>query len=445
MRPDEYRTLSATRLGTLVATGEVSADEVHAAATAVHEATHPRINAVVEWYDDPLPAARGGPLAGVPFLRKDYGSTEAGRLVEMGSRLTQGVVATTTSRFYRLVRSSGARVVGRSAVPEMIMHGTTESRATGTTRNPYDPAWSAGGSSGGAGAAVAAGVVPVAHASDCAGSIRIPAAVCGVLGLKPGRGRIPWEEGAWGGIATEFVLSRTVGDAATFLDLLSSPSFEASLEPAPPAPRRIAVDTSHWAGAAVDPHVVAATETAARQLAEAGHVVEAIERPVDAEAIESGWDALFGRWVAHDVDVWSARTGRPVDGDHLEPATLAQIEAVRRLTVDDITAAQERTGRAVFDFVERMEPFDALLTPTLGRARIPLAKVSGELDDLDEYLRTNVEIFCYSFLANVSGWPAVSVPAGVVGGHPVGVQLMAPPGSERRLLHLAADLGVPQE
>lgn len=439
VRPDEYRSLDATTLGALVAAGEVTEEEVWEAATAVQEATHPTINAVLEWYDDPLPA-QGGPLAGVPFLRKDYGSTEAGRLVEMGSRLTEGVVADRTSRLIERVRASGARVVGRSAVPEMIMHGTTESRVHGATRNPHAPEWSAGGSSGGAAAAVAAGVVPIAHASDCAGSIRIPAAVCGLVGLKPGRGVIPWENGGWGGIATEFVLARSVGDVSYFWELLRSPSFEPNREHERHAPRRIALDTSHWGGATPEPLVVEATDRAARMLGAAGHRVEAVDRFVDPEPIASAWDALFGRWVAHDVSTWSARTGRPADADHLEPATLAQVEAVRRLSVDDLTVAQERTGGAVFDLMRRMEHFDVLLTPTLGRSRIPLGEVGGEIDDLDEYQRLNDEIFCYSFLANVAGWPAISVPAGDDAGHPVGVQLMARPGDERRLLALAADL-----
>lgn len=435
--PDEYRRLSAADIGTLVNQGEVTADEVHAAATTVFEATHPTINAVIEWYDDPLPAD-SGPLAGVPFLRKDYGSTEAGRLVEMGSRLTAGVVADTTSRFIERVRASGARVVGRSAVPEMIMHATTESRVNGATRNPHDPDWSAGGSSGGAAAAVAAGVVPVAHASDCAGSIRIPAATCGLVGLKPGRGVIPWENGGWGGIATEFVLTRTVDDAVSFLGMLASPPVR--WRRGPRSRSRIALDTSHWAADAPDPDVVVATERAARALADAGHDVEAIERPLDPEPFDGAWDALFGRWVAHDVAVWSERTGRPADDGHLEPATLAQVEAVRRLTVDDITTAQERTGGAVFDLTRRLEPFDVLMTPTLGRARIPLGQVGGEIGDLAEYQRVNSEIFCYSFAANVAGWPAISVPAGQVDGLPVGVQLMARPAQERRLLALAAEL-----
>ncbi|MEM8747602.1 MAG: amidase family protein, partial [Actinomycetota bacterium] len=220
MTPDEYARLDATDLADAVRAGRVTRHEVHDAAQRMHERTDAVIHAVVEWYDDPShtgDADESGPsgaddawpLAGVPILRKDFGSTEAGRLIEMGSRLATGVTATETSPLIRRLLDAGAQIVGRSAVPEFIQHGTTESQAFGVTRNPLDPTLSAGGSSGGAGAAVAAGVVPVAHASDCAGSIRIPAAACGLVGLKPSRRRVPWPDGGWGGIAEEFVLTRS--------------------------------------------------------------------------------------------------------------------------------------------------------------------------------------------------------------------------------------------
>jgi amidase len=177
----EYAELDATDLAGLVRARQVSVAEVLEHATDMHESTHADINAVVEWYDSPEPCVNPeGPLAGVPFLRKDYGSTEQGRLVEMGSRLALGNTATSTSVFFRKLKAAGAVVVGRSAVPEFIQHGSTETTLFGATRNPHRTDLSAGGSSGGSGAAVAAGVVPAASASDCAGSIRIPAATCGL-------------------------------------------------------------------------------------------------------------------------------------------------------------------------------------------------------------------------------------------------------------------------
>ena len=169
MRLDDYLALDATGIAEAVCAGEASPREIHACATEQYHATADDIHAIVEWYDHPTPGLDdAGPLAGVPFLRKDYGSTEAGRLQEMGSRLTQGYRPFTTSPYYERLELAGAQIVGRSAVPEFVMHGTTESIAFGVTRNPHNLNYSAGGSSGGAAAAVAAGVVPAAHATDCA-------------------------------------------------------------------------------------------------------------------------------------------------------------------------------------------------------------------------------------------------------------------------------------
>ena len=155
MTPDEYVDLDATAIAEAINTGELTFAAVHAAASAMHERTHADIHAIVEWYDEPSAGAATGPLAGVPFLRKDYGSTEAGRLQEMGSRLTAGHRPSTTSPYFQRLAAAGGRVVGRSAVPEFVMHGTTESAAFGVTRNPHDHSLSAGGSSGGSAAALA--------------------------------------------------------------------------------------------------------------------------------------------------------------------------------------------------------------------------------------------------------------------------------------------------
>ncbi|MEO0495672.1 MAG: amidase family protein, partial [Actinomycetota bacterium] len=307
MTPDEYAALDATAIATLVNAGEVSAVDVHEAATAMHLRTDDTIHAVVEWYDEPSPGADAGALAGVPFLRKDYGSSEAGRLQEMGSRLTAGVRPETTSPYFRRLAAAGARIVGRSAVPEFVMHGTTESLAFGTTRNPHDPTLSAGGSSGGAAAAVAAGVVPAAHATDCAGSIRIPAAACGVYGLKPTSRVVPLDRGDWGGIAVEFVVSRTVRDQRTFFDVLADGT------PNPERGRlRIGVTTEHWGGDTLGPGMVDGIEKVAGVLDDAGYEVVPIPPPVDIVDVMRGWDPHFGRWVAHDVEHWAAETGRPI-------------------------------------------------------------------------------------------------------------------------------------
>ncbi|MEM9746771.1 MAG: amidase [Actinomycetota bacterium] len=454
MTPDEYARLDASDLADAVRAGRATRHEVHEAAQRMHERTDAVIHAVVEWYDEPSHAGDADesgpsgddvawPLAGVPILRKDFGSTEAGRLIEMGSRLAAGVTANETSPFVRRLLDAGAQIVGRSAVPEFIQHGTTESQAFGVTRNPLDPTLSTGGSSGGAGAAVAAGVVPMAHASDCAGSIRIPAAACGLVGLKPSRRRVPWPDGGWGGIAEEFVLTRSLRDAALALDVLGDP-WRPDLAPLD-RPARIALNTEHWAGETVDPTVSAWTEAAADRLRAAGHRVEVVPTPIDDERLMTTWDTCFWRWVARIAEEVSVNTGRPIDGTTCEPITLAAVDAVSRLTVDDVTSAEIEVGRITHDLQSALDGFDAILTPTLGRTFVPLDHVHGEVDT-DDYLRRNSELFPYSYLFNVTGWASLAVP--VPGGTrrangvelPGSVQLSGPLGSERRLLALAAAL-----
>ncbi len=443
MTSDEYTRLDATALAELVRAGEVTAGEVLAAATERHEETDETIHAVVEWYDEPTPPAAGidvgaAPLAGVPFLRKDYGSTEAGRLVEMGSRLAAGVVADETGPFFHRLANAGVSVVGRSAVPELIQHGTTESRAFGVTRNPHDPNVSAGGSSGGAAAAVAAGVVPAAHASDCAGSIRIPAAACGLVGLKPSRRRVPWPTGGWGGIAEEFVVTRTVRDARLFLDVLGDPAVTGGYAPVPER-MRIALSTEHWAGEPTEPAVVEWTERAAATLEAAGHDVEVVPVPIPDERLMTTWNACFSRWVARDVHDLARRTGRPIDDTTLEPTTLLVVDAVRKLTVDRITAAQLEQGRITHDLGVTLDGVDAILTPTLGRSSIPLDHVHGEIVPFDDYLERNSALFPYSYLFNVTGWASLAVPVRGADGSPLpgSVQLSGRPGTEQLLLSLA--------
>ncbi|MEM9515917.1 MAG: amidase [Actinomycetota bacterium] len=434
---DDYLEADATALAAMVRRGDVSASELHTLAAQRYAEIDPQIHAVVEWYAEPDPiATTDGVLAGVPFLRKDYGSTEAGRLVEMGSRLARGVRAAYTSPYFARLRAAGAHVLGRTAVPELIQHGSTESHVFGQTRNPLDHTRSAGGSSGGAAAAVAAGVVPAAHASDCAGSIRIPAAACGLFGLKPSRRRVPWPDGGWGGIAEEFVVCRSLRDVGLFLDVLGDGPF---FDSAPPTGRwRIAVNAEHWGGGVVDDAVVAAVDAASERLRAAGHVVVPVPAPVDDARLFATFPALFARWVAADVDRLVAETGRPADGSTLEPATLAIVDAARRLSGADITAAQIAQARLASQLAAALDGVDALLSPTIARPTIPLGHLDGESGELDVYAERNGEYFPYSYAFNVAGWPALAVPvAGQRDDCPGSVQIAAPWGTERQLMAIA--------
>ncbi len=445
MDADVYRDLDATGLAQLVRSGDAQLGEILTAARLVHEETHGIINAVIEWYDEPtLPkgSLRDAPLAGVPVLRKDYGSAEAGRLVEMGSRLAVGTRAAETAPLIARLQAAGAVIVGRTAVPEFIHHGTTESTLTGVTRNPHDPSTSAGGSSGGSAAAVAVGVAPVATASDCAGSIRIPAAVCGLVGLKPGRGVVPWPPGGWGGndawngIAAEFFVTRTARDSELLLDVVAS-----ACPPAAPGSLQVALSTNHWAGAEVDPVVVAAAERTGRQLEDLGHHLQIVDQPVDHDELMATWHPLFTRGLSLDAAKAAALHGRPIDETTVEPMTLAAMAEVANLSHDDIDAAQRARKVIEAKLETALEGIDVLLTPSLGRAVIPLHSVGGEVESVDRYIELNDEIFPYHYLFNVVGWPAASVPAGLGPTQvPLGVQLVGRPGSERTLLRLARDL-----
>jgi amidase len=329
-------------------------------------------------------------------------------------------------------------------VPEFIQHGTTESRAFGITRNPHAHDWSAGGSSGGAGAAVAAGVVPLAHASDCAGSIRIPAATCGLFGLKPSRRRVPWPDGGWGGIAEEFVVSRTIRDAQRAWSLLADRPTNSPTD-ATVAPLRVGLSTAHWSGRDPDPIVIAAAEAVAGRCAALGHEIVPIDGcPFDYERSMSTWHACFSRWVVADARHVATVTGRPLDATHLEPLTLGVIERVDRLTVDDINAAQVAQGRTAFELDRTFDRIDVLLTPALGRGGIPLDWVHGEIDAVDTYIERNDALFPYSYVANLTGRPALVMPSGNVDEHglPQGVQLIGRWGDDERLLALAASLTV---
>ena len=440
----EYLALDAMAMAEAVAARELTAAELHEAATARHRVVDADINAVVEWYDEPAWGSVDGAarLSGVPMLRKDFGSAEAGRLVERGSALAAGVVATTTAPFYERLASAGTTVAGRSAVPELIQHGTTETRVRGATRNPHALGWSAGGSSGGAGAAVAAGVVPFAHASDCAGSIRIPAATCGLVGLKPSRRRVPWPDGGWGGIAEEFVVTRTVRDARRCWDVLA----DRATPPAPSERLRIGLSTAHWAGGEPDAIVVAAAESVARRCEALGHEIVPVDGvPFDYERSMAAWDPCFSRWVAFEARALADVTERPLDDTTLEPLTLAVLDQVAALTVDDVTEAQTAQGQVGHQLDTAMAALDAILTPALGRPGIPLDWVGGEVESFDAYIERNDELFPYCFVANLTGRPALVVPSGAVDdrGLPQGVQLLGWHGDDERLLALAADLEAP--
>jgi amidase len=271
----------------------------------------------------------------------------------------------------------------------------------------------------------------VAHASDAAGSIRIPASVTGLYGLKPTRGRVPPPEDRWNGLVCELVVARSIRDVETCLGLVGRGPW-----PASDGPLRIALSIDHWAGLATDKAVEAAVEAAARKLEAGGHAIVPIERPFDYEQLMTTWFPLFGLGVADSVEQASARTGRPADADHLEPNTLDLLDVVAGLAPDARLRGLATAAGVTRMLTAKLAGFDALLTPTLDRPVIPLGWMAGR-GPMAQYMADGDEWFDRLYIANTSGWPAMSVPAPVAGPTPIGVQLIAQPYQERRLLRLA--------
>ncbi|MGP2440382.1 amidase [Streptomyces sp. JW3] len=462
MEVAEYVGFDAVGLAELVAKGEVTPAELEAAARAAAAAVGPRINAVVEtWDTDDRPAPGSAPLAGVPFLIKDIGVAMAGRRMELGSRLAAGHVAGGDSFLMSRFRRAGLVTFGRTATPELAYSITTEPVLYGATRNPWDVTRSAGGSSGGAGAAVAAGVVPIAHGTDAAGSLRIPAACNGLFGLKPTRGRVsvgPAVDEIFNGLAVHGAVSRTVRDSAVLLDLIAGPEPGDPYTARPPArpyaqevtrdpgPLRIGVLAQAWGGRRTTAPVAAALARTVSLLESLGHRVTAAE--VD---LGTGWEefvlANARQWAANlsaQVDELAAALGRPVDASTLEPAVLASYHYGRQVTGAQFVAALGMRNRVSRALARYFEAYDLLLTPTLPELPVPLgtfAEGDGELDGLG-WLDRVLGRSPFTAVFNVTGTPAMSVPvtADAASGLPVGMQFAAGYGREDRLFRLAGQL-----
>ncbi|MGW6027481.1 amidase [Streptomyces sp. NPDC055099] len=462
MRVSEYVDFDAVGLAQLVAAGEVTPAELEATAREAAQAVNPRINAVVEtWAADDAPSPGSSPLAGVPFLIKDIGVSMAGRRMELGSRLAAGNVARTDSSLMRRFRRAGLVTFGRTATPEMAYSITTEPVLYGPARNPWDLERSAGGSSGGAGAAVAAGVVPIAHGTDAAGSLRVPAACNGLFGLKPTRGRVsmgPDADEIFSGLAVQGSVSRTVRDSAVLLDQIRGPEpgdpYFAQ-EPARPyagevarhpGTLRIGVLGQAWGGRRTAPPVADALARTVRLLETLGHQVEEAEVAlgVDWEEFVLANARLMTANLTALVDELAAAFGRPVDTSTLEAETLAGYHYGQRVSGPQLLGALALRNRVARTLARHFDAHDVLLTPTLPELPMALGAY-GEgartLDGLGWIARLN-DRSPFTMAINVAGTPAMSVPvtADAGTGLPIGMQFAAGYGREDRLFRLAGQL-----
>ena len=464
MRLDEYARCDGLELARLVRAGEVSARELAATARTAIAAINPQINAVIGHIDpteeDFASVPADGPFAGVPFLIKDLVLHARGVPCDMGSRLVNGgFIAPADSDLMQRFRRAGFVTLGRTNTPEMGFNASTEPVLYGPTRNPWNPAHSSGGSSGGSAAAVAAGVVPVAHANDGGGSIRIPAACCGLVGLKPTRGRIPVGPDfgePLHGLGVELVVSRTVRDTAAALDATQGPGVgDRYVIPRPRRPylaeitrkpKRLriafsAVVDSH--SDAADPVCVQAMEAAAKRCRELGHRVTEAAPAYDADAFHRANLIFWASFCTAAIAGTAEMLGRTASPENLEASLWANYQyglTLKALDLELAYALMNQTSRAVAPFFER---YDVLLTPTLGVPPLKLGVLNANDPRLDAqgwYDRV-FRWLPYTALYNMTGQPAISLPlAQSPAGLPIGVQAVARYGDEATLLALAAQL-----
>ncbi|GAA1936167.1 amidase family protein [Streptomyces durmitorensis] len=462
MRIAEYVTFDAVGLADLVARGEVTPAELETAAREAARAVDPQINAIVEtWPTDDEPTPGSTPLAGVPFLIKDLGVSMAGRRMELGSRLAVGNIAGADSSLMVRLRRAGLVTFGRTATPELAYSITTEPLLHGPVRNPWDPERSAGGSSGGAGAAVAAGVVPIAHGTDAAGSIRIPAAYNGLFGLKPTRGRVsmgPDVDEIFSGLAVHGSVSRTVRDSAALLDRIRGPEagdpYFAEQPSRPyaeevtrhPGALRIGVLTQAWGGRRTTKPVADALSRTVHLLESLGHqVAEAtVDLGVDWEEFVLANARLMTVNLTALVDGLAAAFDRPADSSTLETETLAGYHYGQRVSGPQFVAALAMRNRVARSLARCFDACDVLLTPTLPELPMTLgayAEGTEALDGLGWIERLN-DRSPFTTAFNVAGTPAMSVPvtADPGTGLPIGMQFAAGYGCEGRLFRLAGQL-----
>ncbi len=477
---DEYRRYDALGLAELVRKGDVTPLELLDIAIARTEAVNPQLNAVIhKMYDEGRRLAarvdRQAPFAGVPFLIKDLGLEVKGFPLRTGCRGYEGYYSPEDSVLVKRFREVGLVYFGKTNTPEFGLTPFTEPEYFGPTHNPWNPARSAGGSSGGSGAAVAAGMVPIATASDGGGSIRIPASCNGLFGLKPSRGRLtlaPFKGEMWSGAVVEGCLSRSVRDSAVFLDALCAPApgdpFHIATPTGPylqavqqePAPLRIGFTAKHTLGHEVDKECVQAVENTAALLQALGHKVEEVALPYQKEDLTEVFIIIVMGEAAADLEKLSGFLGRRVTPKDVEATTYMLGLLGKAYSAKDYAFARRRWN----DLARRVgafhEQWDCLLTPTVAKPPFAIGALKptpaeqraiafintlgwgGLLKASVRKLAEQIYSYMpYTAFANMTGQPSMSVPLHWTADNlPVGVMFSAAFGREDLLFQLAGQL-----
>ncbi|WP_027500464.1 amidase [Rhodococcus sp. UNC363MFTsu5.1] len=458
----EYAAQDATGLAALIRDRQVSAAEVAAAAGEALDKIDPQLSAIAgERYETPLSHDENGVFAGVPFAIKDLIAHAEGVPTRSGSRLFgPGVTYPYDTYLMARFRRAGLATMATTTSPEFGFNATTEALAYGEpTRNPWDLTRSAGGSSGGSAALVAAGALPMAHANDGGGSIRIPAAACGAVGLKPSRGRItagPDFADPLMGLGVEFAITRSVRDCAALFDAVhGSEPGDRYLFPEPERPfaeqartgsRRLRIaftTTPADPDRAVDAESAAAVRLVAQQLSELGHDVHEAAPSIDSAAFDRANLDAWCSFLGDAVTGAAAQLGLTPGREHLEATTLACVEYGKALSAFDIYAADRVFNTVTREVARFLTGFDVLLTPTTSGPTVPLGRLDADDTALDArgWYDRIFEYASFTALFNATGHPAISLPlAQSTQGWPIGMQFVGRYGDEGTLLALAGDL-----
>ena len=460
VKADEVAFLDAMAQAELVRRKEVTPKELVEASIGRIERLNPTLSAVITpMYEQALAAARrplpNGPFTGVPFLLKDMLASYGGVRMTMGSSFTRDLTPTGDSELVRRLKRTGLIILGKTNVPELGLLPTTEPRLFGPCRNPWDTSRIAGGSSGGSAAAVATGMVAMAHGNDGGGSIRIPASCCGIFGLKPTRGRNPLGPNfgdIMSGLVAEHALTRSVRDSAALLDATSGPDIgDPYWAPPPsrpflqevgadPGQLRIAFTTKVDRGS-IHPDCVKAVQDAAQLCADLGHIVEETAPEYAGELAGKSFMAIWSAGCACTIDAAAAALRRKPTPDDFEPGTWAiyqmgqQVPGSRYLQA--LTALQS-VSRQVAHFFTK---YDVWLTPTLAQPPLPIGSFDCPPDDPLHAQRLAASLCPFTAICNITGQPAMSVPLyWTQDSLPIGTHFIGRFGDEATLFRLASQL-----
>ncbi|GGA72349.1 amidase [Ornithinibacillus halotolerans] len=472
-----YKNYDGLGLAELIHSKEVSIEEIREAAIQEIEKKNPALNAVIHKMYDSTPSHKDGKFAGVPILTKNISQESKGEPMTAGSKILQDYKAAYDSEFVKQVKETGVSILGQTNVPEFALMGITEPEFHGASRNPWNVDHTPGGSSGGSAAAVASGMVPIAGANDGGGSIRIPAAFCGLFGMKPTRGRTPIgpvRGRSWQGASVDHILSRTVRDSAAMLDTYTfdranafiAPPFEESYLTASQTPinqsLKIAFTTNSPLDTDVDRECKEAVHKTIKLLESMGHHIEEKEAPIDGKKLANSYFMMYFAEVSSTLREIEEMIGRKVKYTDVEPTTWILGLLGKAVTAEEFLISLKFWDEVAIAMENFHDDYDLYITPTTA---YPPSKI-GELDQtnmekmlirvvgglslggvlkktgfVEQVATKSLERTPFTQLANLTGQPAMTLPMHITkDGLPCGVQVMARRGREDLLYQLAGEL-----